>query len=139
MKLDEKDFFEPQEQPEWTPLADQPPVKLAIPAYLSDDLPRAVFCSSELAPASVERTPETFATLNEKPAEEPLRGVSMAYSLIRQNGERESGKVLLLGDVAHDRGMLRLQTDRGDYIDAPQKTWEKLVHTTNAARSSAIS
>ena len=84
------------------------------------DLPRVIFCARELTPATVE----TFAALGEKPpAPAPLSGVAMAYSLIRNNGERETGRVLLLGDVAHNRGRLRLEADCGDSIESAQTEW----------------
>jgi hypothetical protein len=105
--------------------------RLAAPALPfidnDDDLPRAIFCARELTPATVdtlESGARTYSALGEKTEAAPLRGVAMAYSLIRNNGARETGRVLLLGDVAHQRGRLRLETDGGERIESAQTEWE---------------
>jgi hypothetical protein len=129
--------FEAPTQLRAVPKPPDPPARLkdllaedraaSVQPKIDSELPRAIFCARELTPATVaatETVTQTFGEFDAQPAGAPLRGVAMAYSLIRNNGERESGRVLLLGDVTHNLGRLRLETDGGERIESAQTKWE---------------
>ncbi len=93
-------------------IANAPAVQIVV-----EDVPPLAIETAKRA-ATVVTIP--YAMLATPVPIKPIPGVELSYSAPGQNGVPEAGRVTLLGDVLNGKGIVRIETNRGETIDAAQ-------------------
>jgi hypothetical protein len=88
----------------------------------------------EISPPSTPRT-DSLANLNFKVPLKPLPGIELKYSILTGSGTREEGCVTVLGDVLAGKAVVRIQTNFGETIEAPQADLDTAFNSARRAEA----